>query len=186
MNGSDTFAAVESARAAPLETLDPKLISWYREAHARKRQFQGLSVLTYADQIGRMIRGVNAVTLLDYGCGQGLQYTEHKLHERWGVPMPALYDPGVPALEAKPAGTFDGVICSDVLEHVPEELVANVLCELFGYARSFVWLSVCCRPAKKKFPDGRNLHVTVKDQAWWARRVRKFAREIPTQLVFTP
>jgi hypothetical protein len=81
------------------------------------------------------------------------------------------------------------VICSDVLEHVPEQLVDNVIEELFGYARLFVWMSICCRQAKKHFPDGTNLHVTVQPEAWWIARIARYARagEGPAcHVVFTP
>ena len=172
---------------ASRETVDPALIAWYRQASATKAQFQGLSVINHAKPIRKLIQATGATRLLDYGCGLGNQYSAAKLHEFWGVPVPALYDPGVVGLETKPAGSFHGVICSDVLEHVPEALLGNLLAEVFGYAERFVWMSVCCRPAKKSFPDGRNLHVTVRDPQWWTRLVRKFERPgLRTELIFTP
>ena len=60
-----------------------------------------------------------AKTLLDYGAGQGWQYTEECYHVLWNI-MPTLYDPAVAAFHVKPSQRFDGVICTDVLEHIPE------------------------------------------------------------------
>lgn len=167
-------------------TVDPELIAWYREQAATGMQFQGLSLLPYAKSVNKLIIATGATRLLDYGCGLGYQYSRAKLHDFWRVPQPTLYDPAVAGLDTKPEGTFDGVICSDVLEHVPAELIGNVLRELFDYAEQFVWLSVCTRLAKKHFPDGRNLHVTCQPSSWWADRVRKFAKGRRYQLVFTP
>lgn len=168
------------------ETVDAALIAHYRFASAERQQFRGLSVLKYQDELAAIVCATGAVTLLDYGCGLGQQYTDHHLHERLGVPMPALYDPGVVGLETKPQGRFDGVICSDVLEHVPERLVENVIAECFDYADKFVWFSVCCRPAKKCFADGTNLHVTIKPPSWWKKLVKRVAAGRQYQLIFTP
>jgi hypothetical protein len=40
-----------------------------------------------------------------------------------------------------------------------------------------VWASVCCRPAKKHFPDGVNMHVTVMPLDWWQERVNDANRK---------
>ena len=158
------------------QTVDPQLIDYYRDAITAGAQFYGLGVVQYAKPIGKMMTRTGAKTVLDYGCGMGHAYTRKKLHKRWGLNPPTLYDPAVLQFSAKPNGTFDGVICSDVLEHVGEELVDAVIAELFAYANKFVWASVCCRPAKKCFPDGRNMHVTIKNFAWWEEKMNRAAK----------
>jgi hypothetical protein len=77
---------------------------------------------------------------------------------------------------ACPAGTFDGVLCSDVLEHVPDEELDVFIPRLFAYADKFVWASVCCRAAKKCFPSGENMHVTIRPMSWWRRRFKQRVR----------
>lgn len=174
------------------ETLDPKLNAWYREAHDAGLNFRGLSIMHNDRDIRRLIvRACGATSeklrVLDYGCGAGMQYeAPHNLQRKLHIPKPTMYDPGVERYAQKPTGTFDGVICSDVLEHVPEALVGNVLAELFDYAERFVWMSVCCRPAKKSFPDGTNMHVTVKPETWWKAQVKAHARPgVMHDLIFT-
>lgn len=141
----------------------------YRALHEAGK-FKGFSVKSSLKEIERLVKETGAKTLLDYGCGKGLQYTEKQYHKRWGV-LPALYDPGVKGLDTKPLGTFDGVICTDVLEHVPEEELDGVLSEIFGYANKFVVLSISTLPAKKFFKDGTNVHVTVKPESWWREKL---------------
>lgn len=160
-------------------------LQFYREQAARGKRFRGLSVLPHADVIGELIRWHEAKTLLDFGCGAGDQYKPpFELHKRWGIAKPLLYDPAFPTHCAVPVGQFDGVICSDVLEHLQPNEVPEFVARLFGYARSFVWASVCCRPAYKTFPDGRNLHLTVRPIGWW--RAQFDAMEKPYMLEEAP
>lgn len=157
-----------------VDTVDAAINAQYAAMAAGGMNLRGMSVLTHAKTIGKLIRNHAAHTLLDYGSGAGDAYNKGELHKRWGI-LPVLYDPAFPELSQKPSGRFDGVICNDVLEHVPEPLVDAVIADLFVYAGKFVFASVCCRPAKKHFPDGRNLHITVQPYRWWARRFKAAA-----------
>ncbi len=167
------------------------LIQQYRIMHAEDpRHFPGRSLLPVAWRVYDLVRKHRTVTLLDYGCGQGQQYDRYKVHDWWGVPRPALYDPAVARHAARPEGSFDGVICTDVLEHVPDDEIDGVLADCFGHAHGFVFFSVCCRPAKRSLPNGANCHVTLREPAWWGERLRNFKAARGTgaalNLVFTP
>lgn len=142
----------------------------YREMAKTGDNFQGLSIIPHRQEIAAQIRRIGARTLLDYGSGKGNAYLPpHEIHKDWGVERPMLYDPAFAEHDVlPPAGyTFDGVLCSDVLEHVPSDQVRRVIAELFALSNGFVWASVCCRAAKKSFPDGRNMHVTIQPLEWW-------------------
>jgi len=144
-----------------------RYLEQYQAMHAAGA-FNSRSISQWLPEIALLVRRHDARTLLDYGCGSGNAYLKdrvHKTHFR-GV-MPTLYDPGAAAFSAKPEGRFDGVICADVLEHVPEDELPALIEDLAGYAGKFLFASVCCRPAKKTFPDGTNLHVTVRPFRWW-------------------
>lgn len=150
------------------------MIPDYRELakHADKN-FLGLSILNYATSIRKLLTATDSRTMLDFGCGRGEAYkSPHKLYKQLGLPRHAvtLYDPVFMPTAVLPVGQFDLVVCSDVLEHIPEHEVDEFVARLFSYAKKAVWASVCCRPAKKFFPDGRNLHVTVRDYPWWNDR----------------
>lgn len=174
--------------APPIDTLIPA----YR-AMAGTDNFHGNSILQHADSIGKMVRLTRARTLLDFGCGRGDAYrSPHHVWKQWGLSYAdvTLYDPAFNRDNVLPpeGKQFDIVVCSDVLEHVPEEEVDAFIERLFGYARHGVWASVCCRPAKKQFPDGTNLHVTVKRHDWWREKFAAAAarHNVSYTLIETP
>lgn len=162
----------------------PDYLPMYREMAAGGDSFHGVSVVQHSRVIGKLINRVEAKTLLDFGCGRGDAYKQpHRLHRAWGLKWwdVTLYDPSFPEHDEKPAGRkFDGVICSDVLEHVPEDQVDAFIAELFSFATKFVWASVCCRPAKKCFPGTEiNLHCTVRPAEWWDQKFHDEAAKHP-------
>lgn len=147
--------------------------------------FPGRSLLIYVQLIKECVDEYKPESLLDFGCGKGLQYHEDKAHESWGI-MPTLYDPYFPQNNHKPSQLFDGVICTDVLEHVPEEDVQSTLIEIFSYAKKFAFLAISTEKAVKTLPDGRNCHLTVKDPSWWNWQIKKVlgGKEIDVKTVY--
>lgn len=165
------------------------LIKHYRDAAATGQAFRGLTILQHAEQIAGLVRTHRARTLLDYGSGAGDAWrSPHKLHKQLGLKWfdVALYDPAFPEHDDPPFGKWDGVLCSDVLEHVPEPEVLELIDRLFSHAHRFVWASVCCRPAKKLFPDGTNMHVTLHPIDWWREQFQQRAGGTAFYLVETP
>jgi hypothetical protein len=154
----------------------------YRTFHRENPKFfPGYSVCGYAPAIAELVVKTHAKRLLDYGCGKGYQYLVRRVHEQWGGILPHCYDVGVPQLAKRPEGVFDGVICTDVLEHIAEADVDDILADIFDFAAadtpSFVFLVIACRPAKKSFADGTNVHLTVKPPEWWTQRIGQFRRD---------
>lgn len=174
------------ALAGATSPLRHSLIPAYRALHA-KGKFPGMSIRPYVIPITELVMASGAKTLLDYGCGEGKQYEIECYHVFWNV-MPTLYDPAVARFSQRPSAQFDGVICTDVLEHVPEAELDAVIDDLVGYARLWCFISVCCRPANRKYlPDGRNIHVTLKPPAWWRHKlISAFAGRAAMHLEFTP
>jgi hypothetical protein len=81
---------------------------------------------------------------------------------------------------ALPEGRFDGVVCTDVLEHCPEEDLPWIVGELFGYARLFVFANVACYPAAKKLPNGENAHCTIRRSSSGGRLSTRPRRQAAT------
>jgi hypothetical protein len=150
----------------------------YREMHqADPKVFSGRLSIDLADRVAVLVERYRPRSLLDYGSGKGYQYLRDRVQDRWGGLLPICYDPGVIQLEELPDGPFDGVLCTDVLEHIKPGDVDETLGELFARARHFVYMSICCRPAGKLFPDGTNVHLTVEPPEWWETKLRRFQRE---------
>ena len=142
-----------------------KLLAQYRALQERA-EFPGWAIRPFVAEIGGLIAEFKSRTVLDYGCGMGWQYSKEKASAGWGI-TPTLYDPAVATHDILPAGPFDGVICTDVAEHVPEEELDEMFANISGRAGQWAFISVCCRPAKRTFADGSNVHVTIRPFAWW-------------------
>ncbi len=153
----------------------------YSRMHARNPGwFSGYSIKACVGDITELVRELGTTRLLDYGSGKGMQYLVKRVHEQWGGLLPHCYDIGVKQLSKRPKGKFDGIICTDVMEHIEVADVPVILAEIFGYAapRAFVVFCIACRPADhKRLPDGRDVHVTIKPAAWWDEQLRPFQRD---------
>jgi hypothetical protein len=162
------------------------LLEQYRALHrdgdpkkgiAAEKMFDGRSLPPQAARIKTLIAKTGAKSLLDYGCGKGSVYAMPRftdglvswngIREYWGVAQVRCYDPGYQPHSELPVGTFEGVICTDVLEHCPEEDLPWIIAELFGYAERFVYANVACYPAGKVLPNGENAHCTIRPAPFW-------------------
>lgn len=157
----------------------------YRQLHLKGKHFMGKSINSAVPRIVRLVAETKPRRLLDYGCGKGFQYHEQKVHKEWGGMLPYCYDVGVPRYARRPSGVFDGVICTDVLEHIAEQDLPAILDDIFSFVPerrdggvSFAVFWISCRPAKRKtLPDGRNVHLTVKPPEWWAEMLKRYERD---------
>jgi hypothetical protein len=150
--------------------------SYYEESVRQGTEFQannkawaGYDVVKYQKKIKGLVDHYGAKTILDYGCGKGLQYQErlpyggsagHELPEQqWktfdeylGVTV-YKYDPCVAGFEQPPpAGAkFDGVICTQVLNSIPDDDMTWVRETLENYATKFCFIGLNFqREAKEK------------------------------------
>lgn len=131
-----------------------------------------------------LVKRTKPRNLLDYGSGQGYQYLSSRSHDAWGGLLPYCYDIGVRQLSERPVGQFDGIICSDVLEHIEEAEIEDVLADIFSFSavrqapdQSFVYFHISTVPAKRLLPDGRNQHLTVHGPDWWLAKLEPHHRE---------
>lgn len=127
----------------------------------------------HVQRIGALIQWAKAESLLDYGCGIGQQYTVHKIHQQWNVEMPTLYDPAITEFEQLPDEIFDGVICTDVLEHIPESGLVEIIDEIISKADKFIYFHISTRLANTILPNGENAHCTVYPHKWWVRLIQE-------------
>ena len=158
--------------------------------------FTGQSLLPHVEVIKALIVKTGANSILDYGCGKGLQYGEmnvqdkegnqwHDIQSFWGVEKLVKYDPCYEPFATLPTTPCDGVISTDVLEHCPEEDIPWILEELFRLSSCFVYANIACYPAKKHLPNGENAHCTIYPPRWWEERIEAVSIDFPdTAFVF--
>ena len=90
-----------------------------------------------------------------------------------------MYDPGVINFSKYPTRNADGVICVDVVEHIPEGDAIIFIEELFKLAIKFVFIVIACYPAKKTLPDGRNVHLCLKSVKDWKKIIKDIRAKFP-------
>ncbi|MEW4531403.1 MAG: hypothetical protein ACF8PG_10405 [Maioricimonas sp. JB045] len=108
-------------------------------------------------------------SILDYGCGQSrlvdmLQYDDDVQVFR--------YDPAIPGIDTLPVQQADLVINTDVMEHVPEEDVDDVLDEISRISDRAIF-NIATAPARCILPNGQNAHCTVRPADWWQARLQR-------------
>lgn len=152
--------------------------------------FAGKSLLPQAARIRALILATGAANILDYGSGKGRQYAIRdvivpgrgrfeSVQEYWDVDYVHCYDPGYAPFAARPAGRFDGVIATDMLEHCPEEDLTWIANDMFDFAQRFVFASIASYAARKRLPNGENAHCTVRPAQWWRKFFRGVAERHP-------
>ncbi len=140
--------------------------------------FAGGSLNPHLKIIYRLVKSTGATSLLDYGAGKGNQYkispinvegqNAESLKAYWGLDTVVCYDPCYAPFSTVPSGEFDGVICTDVLEHIPDSDIPWILREQFLYSRKFVFGNISSFLANKTLQNGENAHCTVQPREWWA------------------
>jgi SAM-dependent methyltransferase len=176
-----------------------QLIELYKAMHEKgdrfialpaEETFAGESLLPHADNLKALFERYSVASCLDYGSGKGRQYTAPLIDERdrgktyqglrdyWDIDV-ECYDPAYAPFAELPGATFDAVLCTDVLEHCPEQDIDWIIDELFAHASKFVYASIACYPAYKRLPNGENTHVTIKDPQWWRVSIQRAAARFP-------
>lgn len=140
-----------------------------KQFHLTSKTYAGdrtFKAFTYLDMICREYR---PQSLLDWGCGKGLQFTLRdatvyrlddslevvsaaqipSLEEALGCPITG-YDPAVVGRDVRPVGRFDGVYCVDVMPVIPAWDLDWFVQDMASYARQFLFAKFRCNPTRDK------------------------------------
>lgn len=159
-----------------------------REKYERVYQFKnygnGGHAVTHAQAL--ISRAAPGATVADFGCGRGGSFkpfidaglrivpVDHVdvLDTRWRA------HPSVEAfhranLWADQLPRVDYGVCTDVMEHIPEEFVDDALLNIARAVRLGCLWTICHVPDAWGKRIGASLHMTVKPREWWTERLRK-------------
>ena len=115
--------------------------------------FDGHSVKPWIGHIKKIIVTYRIKSILDYGCGKAKYYnhefeadktTYKNLGEYWNITEIKLFDPGLKKYEEYPKKNYDGVICTDVLEHIHLNDLKNIVSDIFSLSNKFVFCNINC------------------------------------------
>ncbi len=139
----------------------------YKAFHGKHKTCGGGLMKVHHTRIHEMIRRLDAKTVLDYGCGKGVQYkwrnkeTGKTLEQTWGLTV-AKYDPAWPEYAAEPVGTFDLVICTHTLSHIPVSDVDAVVDRLYSLADKGIYVGEQLIPWQEDKPP-KKVRIFPKD-----------------------
>jgi len=146
--------------------MEGRLVAQYREIHADREY--GISGKNLIEPLSKVI-DKESKSILDYGCGRA--GTAEGIGKLMGITDIVKYDPAIPEYADYPDRDVDTVICTDVLEHVPEEELDNLFAQVWGYADKEVIFVIALQLAGEILPNGENAHCTVKPKEWWEKQL---------------
>ena len=120
-------------------------------------------------------------SVIDYGCGKNTlaMQLEHKYNYKKMVG----WDPGNTVYSDREVleAHYEGLVCSDVLEHIEPEYLDNVLKEIYNLANVY-FLRIALCPSNKDLPDGRNAHLIIESSEWWNKKLTEVGFVIREEL----
>lgn len=162
-----------------------------QQLHNSPRKF-GSDGYKRVDDIYNIITTNHLESLLDYGCGQEALWKggvyKHKevkgLKRRLRKYLKNIdfyyegYDPCVKGKEHIVRSNYDVVTCTDVMEHIEEDCLRDVLDNIFRLTTFITYFVINFKPANKHLPDGRNAHLIQKSIWWWMNVMTISAKRI--------
>tara|TARA_B100002019_G_scaffold259697_1_gene245272 strand:- start:844 stop:1560 length:717 start_codon:yes stop_codon:yes gene_type:complete len=118
---------------------------------------------------------------IDYGCGPAFAYQEgqqmHQVIQETNSKQPILYDPCHPPYDTFPTvESVPGVVCVDVLEHIPESDTVATLDYLFNVCSEWMFLFISTKKGARGFINHHeSTHCTLKTRQEWVDIVDEYA-----------
>lgn len=149
-------------------------INLYKEIHLGMPQY-GASGARYLSEILLCISFLHPKSILDYGCGKGILCDLIK--QRFPDIQIYGYDPAIPGKDVLPILSADLIICTDVLEHIPEAELPAVIQEISLISKN-CFFALDHALAGAILSNGENAHCTIKPVHWYERLFSKYFSEM--------
>lgn len=144
------------------------LIDLYKIVHNEKKDW-GKSAHRHLLSIQACLAEIKPESIIEYGCGKS------NLHEQlnYGKARYYRYDPAISGLDELTVQNTGLVINTDVLEHIPINILPEVLKKISELSTN-VYFYICTRPAKLILPNGENAHCTIMSAEEWLKLISKY------------
>lgn len=151
------------------------------------KAFDGGAIRDLLPSLSKELITRTSVTVLDYGSGTGIHWHKNiiangtqNLPAKIGEKLQGFYryDPAVEMYSKKPTGTFDFTFCTDVLEHIPDDELPEVLKDLNDFTNTdgVVFLSISTKLSANSFADGTNMHINIKTPQEWKKVLQTYIK----------
>ena len=139
-----------------------EVIESVKKFHLENKTYSGGGTLAYAQDIKELALKHKPVSLLDYGCGKGLQYQlgsiitfgeDNTTFDKFiGVESVYKFDPCVEEFKTPPSSdsTFDAVIAIQSLTAVPDADMPLVVKQLMAMTNKFCFIGTNLKVGKSK------------------------------------
>ena len=145
-----------------MKKISAKYLELQIELH--KNPNYGVASIGIAPDIKEFFKAAKFKSISDYGAGK-----KNLFHALTKIGLKDFeyyaYDPVFP--EYGPPKSGDLVCCIDVLEHIEEEYLENVLDDLKNITDKIGFFTIATGPAEKILADGRNAHLIQRPSNWW-------------------
>lgn len=119
-----------------------------------------------------LTRRKDITSVLDFGAGTGTlgRFVASSLDREleW-----VNYDPSVPEIDQLPDRQFDLIVTTDLLEHIEPDQLDRTLDWMRSHASRTMFHFIDCNETKDRLPDGRDVHLIVRQPSWWRNELEK-------------
>ena len=166
-NNKKSRDRVIAKKESEMKTTENKYTDLYKKLHQDQDNY-GTSSAKYLPEISLMIDYLKPKTILDYGCGKAVLVDI--LSKRYPDIKVYGYDPSMPGKDKLPNDKIDLVINTDVLEHIPAEILPNVLKEIAKISKNAIF-ALHHALAYAVLENGENAHCTVRPPVWYQNEI---------------
>ena len=149
-----------------------------RAFQKQNKTWSGMDSVKWAESINKNLLAHDCTTVLDYGCGKGVQYRDPvkdnmSLDKYWGVRVD-LYDPCVEGLDHLSGIVYDAVITTQALGCVPDLDVPWVIDVMASRARKLLFIGILdlgyVKDRKSRIRDPE-AYLDLRDEQWYLDRL---------------